>query len=169
MYPEFILFGPLHLTILALILATGLGLSLLARNHPSSQRIIHYLLSFILSINLIFLPVYGIFHGINPLHRLPLQLSDMTALAVIITLITRRQWSFELSYYWGFSAAVGAIITPDLKYNVPYIPAIQDFVTHGVAVISVMVCIWVAHFLDGHFCRGAYRCRVVARFIEFSG
>jgi hypothetical integral membrane protein (TIGR02206 family) len=47
-------------------------------------------------------------------YSLPLQLTDAVSMAAILALLTRRQSFIDLVYYWAFSAALQAALTPDL-------------------------------------------------------
>lgn len=139
MYSKSELFSFSHSIIFSVIIISGILLSLIIRKHPILKRKVHLLLATILIIDKCSSFIYNLHAGILPPHGLPLQLSDMTIFIVVITLIAEKQWSFELSYYWGFSGAVLALLTPDLKYEFPSLPALLYFGSHGIVVISVMI------------------------------
>lgn len=142
LYSNFELFSLSHCATLIAIFCIGLMLCLVCHRYPSQQLEIHLSIAAILSFNVIWSFIYRIHHGVALLHGLPLHFSDITIFVVLITLFTRQQWSFELSYYWGFSGSALALLTPDLKESFPYIPALQYFVSHGLVVVSVMIFLW---------------------------
>jgi hypothetical integral membrane protein (TIGR02206 family) len=138
----FVLFGPSHLTVLFLIAAAGLFLSQIVRVYPRTIKIIYIILASILLSTLTGATVYRFSQGILPPQGLPLHISDITAIIVFITLVTRKQWCFEISYYWGFSAGSLALLTPDFQCAVTCISSIMYILIHGVVVISVMIFVW---------------------------
>ena len=50
---------------------------------------------------------------------LPLQLTDAVSLTAIAALWTRRPLLVELTYFWACTAALQAVLTPDLAQNFP--------------------------------------------------
>ena len=49
----------------------------------------------------------------------PLQLTDVISLTAIAALWTRRPLLVELTYFWACTAALQAVLTPDLAQNFP--------------------------------------------------
>ena len=163
--PKFVLFSFSHCATLFAIVITAILLCFIIRTHPLLKNKIHFLLAAILIINKSCVFIYNLHSGVLPPNGLPLQLSDMTIFIVLITLLTGKQWSFEISYYWGFSGAVLALLTPALKYAIPSIPAVFYFLSHGIVVISVMIFIWGEHrkpgsgsFLKAFLLMNGYAC-----------
>lgn len=137
--PGFVLFGFSHITVLAVIAISGLFLSQIVRKYPCLMRMVYTVLASILITTLIITTVYKFSQGILPLQGLPFHITDLTAIIVFITLLTRKQWCFEISYYWGFSVGSFALLTPDLQCKVTCISSIMYILTHGIIVISAMV------------------------------
>jgi len=52
-------------------------------------------------------------------YTLPLQLTDAISLTAIAALWTRRPLLVELTYFWACTAALQAVLTPDLAQNFP--------------------------------------------------
>ncbi len=73
---------------------------------------------------------------------LPMHLCDWSAIAVMIALITRRYWSFELAYFWGLAGTLHALITPDIKYDFPDLKFILFFLYHSLVIIGVAYLIF---------------------------
>lgn len=48
-------------------------------------------------------------------HSLPLQLSDLVALAAVYALWFHRHWAFALTYYWGLVLSTQALVSPALR------------------------------------------------------
>ncbi|MPY85591.1 MAG: TIGR02206 family membrane protein, partial [Actinophytocola sp.] len=45
---------------------------------------------------------------------LPLHLSDLVPLAAAYALLSRRQWAYALTYYWGLVLSTQALVSPAL-------------------------------------------------------
>jgi hypothetical integral membrane protein (TIGR02206 family) len=48
-------------------------------------------------------------------HGLPLQLSDLAGYATAYALWSRKHWAFSLTYYWGFTLSIQALVSPALR------------------------------------------------------
>ena len=51
---------------------------------------------------------------------LPLQLCDLSLLALMVALLWKNQTAWELAYYWGIGGSIPAMITPDLPMAFPH-------------------------------------------------
>jgi hypothetical integral membrane protein (TIGR02206 family) len=67
---------------------------------------------------------------------LPLQLTDAVSLASILALLTRRPLLVELTYYWGFTASLQAVLTPDLGQSFPDVLYFTYFGYHIGAIVA---------------------------------
>jgi hypothetical integral membrane protein (TIGR02206 family) len=72
---------------------------------------------------------------------LPLQLSDVVTLVAILALWSARPLFVELTYFWGLTAALQAVLTPDIGHDYPDPTFFTFFVTHGGAVIAAVLLV----------------------------
>jgi hypothetical integral membrane protein (TIGR02206 family) len=75
-------------------------------------------------------------------YTLPLQLTDVISVTSAYALITRRQWTVELVYFWSFTATLQATITPDLGYNFPSFYYFTYFGYHVGALVAAAFLVW---------------------------
>ena len=106
--PIFVLFGAPHLAMLALALLVPALLVLSARKSPALERPIRLALAAILAGGWLTLD-----------NGLPLNLCDWAAVALIAALLTRKQFAYELGYFWGLGGTLQGLITPDITYGFP--------------------------------------------------
>ena len=71
---------------------------------------------------------------------LPLQLTDAATVAATLALWTRRPLPFELTYFWGLSASLQAVLTPNLGPEDGFLSFIywQFFLTHSGVVLAAV-------------------------------
>ena len=69
----------------------------------------------------------------------PLQLCDAVVFIGAAALITRRQLLFELTYLWGCSGTLAALLTPDLYEDFPHFRFIFYFAQHGLIVVAAVL------------------------------
>jgi hypothetical integral membrane protein (TIGR02206 family) len=67
---------------------------------------------------------------------LPLHLTDAVAIVAVLALWAPEPLSFELTYYWGLTAALLAILTPDLGQAFPSFFFFAYFVSHSGVVVA---------------------------------
>jgi hypothetical integral membrane protein (TIGR02206 family) len=75
-------------------------------------------------------------------YDLPLQLTDALAVVSALALLTRRQRLAELCYLWAMTAALQAVVTPDLGYAFPSIFYFTYFIYHGGAIVGGCVLVF---------------------------
>lgn len=75
-------------------------------------------------------------------YDLPLQLTDAISVISALALWTRRQWLVELCYLWATTAALQALITPDLGYTSPSIFYFTYFTYHGGAIVAACLLVF---------------------------
>lgn len=143
---QFILFGGLHLSILAFTILCPLLLSWLSRQ-PSLPQLGRWLsltlAALLVADRLVALPIAVHEGRIDRWpEALPMHLCDWASFAVIIALIWRGQLAYEFAYYWGLSGTVQALLTPDTA-EAPGSPLfISFFVSHCTIVMSVLFMTW---------------------------
>ncbi|MBA2588287.1 MAG: TIGR02206 family membrane protein [Alphaproteobacteria bacterium] len=142
MSPLFVLFGPAHLTAIALTLLVPLALALLAR-HEHLGRHADRLARMGLTGFLMFGWVcwYGQMlwrHELRLDNGLPMNLCDWAEAALIVALLTRHQFAYELGYFWGLGGTLQGVLTPPLYYDFPDPQFIFFFIQHGGVVASLL-------------------------------
>ena len=134
------LFGPLHLTLLAITLAIAVALCLLLRAGRISPRTVRLTLGYGLAINELIWWAFRYSHeGFRFPVNLPLQLCDATVWATVLACTTLIPAIVEFAYFAGIAGAGMALITPDLWSPWPSYPAIYFFLAHGGIVIGAAV------------------------------
>jgi hypothetical integral membrane protein (TIGR02206 family) len=71
--------------------------------------------------------------------NLPLQLSDAVTLLAIAALWRPRPALEELLWFWALTASLQATLTPDLAQSFPDVRYFTYFLTHGGALVAVVV------------------------------
>jgi hypothetical integral membrane protein (TIGR02206 family) len=138
------LFGPAHLLALALTIAVPVLLSVVTVRNRSPERAatwIAWALTTVLIAN--WLGVAAVYAP----HRhwtqlLPMHLCDWATGVVILALLTRRQFYYDLAYFWGFAGTLQAILTPDLPRDVLPFRVITFFVAHSGIIAGVLFLTW---------------------------
>ena len=76
--------------------------------------------------------------------NLPLQLSDaVTFVSVAALLRPDKRLLVELTYFWGLSASLQAVITPDLNESFPDVLWFTYYATHGGAIAAACLLVFV--------------------------
>ena len=73
---------------------------------------------------------------------LPLHLTDAVTLLSALALWRPRPLLFELAYFWGLTASLQAVLTPDLGRGFPSIFFWTYFATHSGAVVAALFLAW---------------------------
>jgi len=142
-------FSPPHLAALAVMLLTGVLGVWAARGHPGRWV---GPAAFVLAA-LIFAAWAGeyladVILGIwSVKYDLPLQLTDAVSLVTVAALWSVARGSprtrlLELVYFWGLSASLQAVLTPDLAYNFPSVFYFTYFTYHVGAVLAALVLVF---------------------------
>lgn len=71
-------------------------------------------------------------------HILPLHMCDLVAFLAGLALITRHPLACELTYCWGLSGTLQALITPNLSAAPPEPLFFSFFLHHGVIVMTAI-------------------------------
>lgn len=134
-------FGTSHLAVL--IVTIALSLMLIGTSRLFKREFIEKTLSTILfSLMICVFIIRFIYKNYGGRLSLPMHLCDWSAIVVMIALITRRYWAFELAYFWGLAGTLQALITPDLKYDFPDLKFILFFLYHSLVIIGVVYLIF---------------------------
>jgi hypothetical integral membrane protein (TIGR02206 family) len=115
-----------------------------ARAHPGS-----WILTFSRALAVLMLSAYLaeniaiVARGTWSLERsLPLQLTDAVTIISALALWSPRPLLFELAYFWGLTASLQAVLTPDLDDAFPSLFFFTYFTTHGGAVVAALFLAW---------------------------
>jgi hypothetical integral membrane protein (TIGR02206 family) len=136
-----------HLTALALTAAVAVVAVLAARRSPGAWGAgFARGLAALLALNLVAYHVVRIARGSwSADFDLPLHLTDAVAIVAVLALWAPRALTFELTYYWGFTAALLAILTPDLGQDFPSFFFFNYFISHsGVVVAAAFLALGLA-------------------------
>lgn len=87
--------------------------------------------------------VYKIsFSSFDLKYDLPLNLCDLSLIWIILTLLSKHQYFFELSYFWGLGGAIHALLTPDLIALEVNFPVVLFLLNHGLVIAAaIYLCI----------------------------
>jgi hypothetical integral membrane protein (TIGR02206 family) len=74
--------------------------------------------------------------------NLPLHLTDVVTIVSVLALWTARPLLVELTWFWGLTASLQAVITPDLgSADFPELLWWTFFITHSGAVVAALVLV----------------------------
>jgi len=141
----FVLFGPAHLVALALTAAAAILLACCGhrlRGRPG-QVWISRALALTILVCLGGMQVVMLLPAHFEVGRsLPLQICDIAGMIAIYALWTERRWAFGLVYYWGLSATLLAMVTPDLNHGFPHFAFLLFYFGHGAVVVAAIYLCW---------------------------
>lgn len=135
-------FGLLHLTVLVLIAAFCVVLSMLLRQGRIPARAARLAIGWGIIANELIWWCYRYGHEGLHLWNLPFQLCDVTLWASAIACLTLAPRLVEFAYFGGMAGAGMALITPDLWSPWPSYPAIYFFLAHGGIVLAVAILVF---------------------------
>ena len=142
MSPLFIMFGPPHLTAIALTLLVPLAPALLARHEHlgrHADRLTRIGLTCFLAAGWICWYGQTIWrHELGLGNGLPMNLCDWAEIGLIVALLTRDQFAYELGYFWGLGGTLQGVLTPPLYYDFPDLQFIFFFIQHGGVVAALL-------------------------------
>src|SRR5436305_4931131 len=136
------LFGPLHLSLVLIIAALCVGLSIACRRKIVDARIVRLAVGWGLVVNEFVWWTFRYSHEGLHLWNLPFQLCDVTLWMSALACLTLSPRVVEFAYFGGFAGAGMAIVTPDLWSPWPTYPAIYFFVVHGGIVLGAGVLVY---------------------------
>jgi hypothetical integral membrane protein (TIGR02206 family) len=136
------LFGPLHLTLIAVTVAVAIAFSMLtaARRIPIAP--LRITLGVFLAAGEFVWWVFRYSHEGIHAANLPLQLCDLTLWLSVASCLTLWPAVVEFTYFAGITGAGAAILTPDLWSPWPSYAAIYFFVAHGGIVIAMSMLVF---------------------------
>ncbi len=136
----FIPFGGEHW--LGLALSLGLGAALVWTVRRSGSRRLDMAARWMLAATCaggeIFLLVWWWLHGARLASLLPLHICDAAVVLAPVVLLTGQWLCYELLYFWGFGAAVLALLMPNVSWGFPALHCVCFFALHGLIVASAL-------------------------------
>lgn len=141
MQTPFVLFGPAHITVLALTFLVPAALTLVVRatRSESVDRTARWSFALLLIANWLFW--YWLFwhrSWLNVSDALPMNLCDWAAIAAIVALFTRNQRAYELAYFWALAGTLQGLITPGTPFDFPEVRFILFSISHGGLIAAVL-------------------------------
>ncbi|GAB4245663.1 MAG: TIGR02206 family membrane protein [Candidatus Methylacidiphilales bacterium] len=135
------LFGPSHLTVIALTFLIPLALAWMVRcvNQPGLTWSVNGSLVIILvaaKLSALWLAHQRGYLDLQ--NALPMHLCDWAFFTALITLIWRFKLAYELTYFWGLAGTMQALLTPDLDFDWPDPRFMTFFLSHG-GIIAVVI------------------------------
>ncbi len=83
--------------------------------------------------------VYASYDSVLPLENIiPFHLCDIVAVTAGFALLTTKPLLCELTYCWGLSGTIQALITPNLSQDFPEPVFFSFFIHHGAIVIAAL-------------------------------
>ncbi|XVV00657.1 TIGR02206 family membrane protein [Actinosynnema sp. CA-248983] len=137
-------YGPSHWAVLGLFAAGAVVLVWFGRAYRGSSRARRFERGFAVIVLGLHLAIQAYFMAPprwDITYSLPLQLSDLAGPIAAIALWTHRPWACALTYYWGLTLSVQALITPILRG--PDFPDWRFLLFWGTHLFTV----WAAVFL----------------------
>ena len=130
MSPAFYPYGASHKAALACTLALFIVMLLLSRTRWAvfSQRVLGGVLLALYPVGWVVHALYG---SLTLQTALPLQYCDISTLACIIALWTRRPFFCEVAYFFGIAGTLQGLLTPALIYDYPDPRFFLFFIMHG--------------------------------------
>jgi conserved hypothetical integral membrane protein TIGR02206 len=137
----FIVFGPSHKLVLALIILVPVVLAVLVRLLRRAWLIkgLCWAIAFIICATwTAWYIVFTRMGWIDLGNALPLDLCSWAAIATVAALIARHQKAYELAWFWAMAGTVQGIVTPDIRYDFPNFQFIEFSLFHGAIIAAVL-------------------------------
>jgi len=133
----FRLFGPDHIAVLVILVASAAALLVLGRRlSGSADRGLRCGLAAILVGNEAIAYAAALANGVV---RVPLQLCDVAFFVTIWALVTMKSVVSEVAYFWGLAGSLQAVLTPDLQEAFPSYWWLKFFLSHCGIVLGVVL------------------------------
>lgn len=147
---QFKFFSLSHDLALLSLVAIVLAIYLMRKRLRVSQvdRFWRYSIASLLILQELSLNIWRLYNGTWTLQEaLPLHLCGAAIIVSAIMLVTRKYSLYELSYFWGMSGAIQAMLTPDIGiYSFPHYRFFQFFLSHGLIIIACLYMTFVSQY-----------------------
>jgi len=138
-------YGASHLVALVVLVVGVVALVAIGRRHRGTALAGRIGLGLAVALVVITVPLQVLYFtpGYWDLARtLPLQLCDLASAVAVYALWTRRRWAGALTYYWGLTLTIQAIITPDLAADFPDPVFLLYWAMHLMVVWAAVHVVW---------------------------
>ncbi|MCE2461194.1 MAG: TIGR02206 family membrane protein [Pseudomonadales bacterium] len=135
-----------HIAVLCLVVIVPVVLSIVARR--GGERTTTIICNTSATVMFVNMAVYWVYRldevGIEEFlqQHLPLHICGMATLALVVTLILRNRYTFEIVYFWGLAGTLNALVTPQLEVAFPHYRFFQFFISHGGIVAGALFLVW---------------------------
>jgi len=131
-----------HVGALAAIALCSTGAVLAARTRPGAWIKALAVVLVVDEVSWLIFLLAGGQPGSRLAQSLPLQLCDVGVFVAAFALWFRRQWLVELTYFWGLTGTLQALLTPDLPQHFPTYPYFQYNIAHGGVVAAALLLVF---------------------------
>ena len=141
MQEEFILFGSQHISALSTVIAASVVTPIVLRTSSSVEfkKSVSMVLAILLILHELIKPFYRYYlFGHELLLVFPIHICHLAAISMGLFLILKKDFLFEIAYFWGLSGNLLAMVTPDMKYGFPNLEFIMFYFGHGLLLLSIL-------------------------------
>ena len=85
-------------------------------------------------------PYVSYLKGWDIYNNLPLHMCGLSAIISGVIMFYRKQWMYELLYYWGIPGAFHSFLTPEFTQGTDGLLFIEYYVSHGGIIFSALFC-----------------------------
>ncbi len=143
MHTDFVLFGPVHLAIIAAIPLAATAFWWISRGDPDRARHLRLAFGWFLLVNELVWYTFKIAtEGVRFPEGLPFQLCDLSLWLTVFALLTLRRWTFEPAWFVGIAGAAMAVLTPELWAPTFSYPTAYFFTAHGGIIAALLFLVW---------------------------
>ena len=139
-------FSPAHLGVIFFLIITNFILLFYLKKKKSLKynTLFRYIAASIMLIHLLSFQIWSIAVGFFTFKdSLPLHLCDVAILLSALMLLTKNKYLFEISFFWGLSGSLLAILTPDITQSFPHFNFINYFLSHGGIITCVLYMVLI--------------------------
>ena len=141
MQEEFILFGSQHISALSIVIAVSVATPIVLRtaNNIEVKKFVSMVLAILLILHELIKPFYRYYlFGHELLLVFPIHICHLAAISMGLFLILKKEFLFEIAYFWGLSGNLLAMVTPDMKYGFPNLEFTMFYFGHGLLLFSIL-------------------------------
>ena len=141
MQEEFILFGSQHISALSTVIAASVVTPIVLRTSSSIEfkKSVSMVLAILLILHELIKPFYRYYlFGHELLLVFPIHICHLAAISMGLFLILKKEFLFEIAYFWGLSGNLLAMVTPDMKYGFPNLEFTMFYFGHGLLLFSIL-------------------------------
>jgi len=141
MQEEFILFGSQHISALSTVIAASVVTPIVLRTSSSVEfkKSVSMVLAILLILHELIKPFYRYYlFGHELLLVFPIHICHLAAISMGLFLILKKEFLFEIAYFWGLSGNLLAMVTPDMKYGFPNLEFTMFYFGHGLLLLSIL-------------------------------